>query len=165
MSNIILGVLDGHRLRCVDHSRFTRVIPRQTWPWPYASRARNVDKDASLALLLHVWDDHFSGVVYTLAVDQENQIEVCVGYIVGGFVPVCCSSIVYHDVARAIRFNGLLQKGFPIVEFGDICKVEGTVEVLRGCFTNFCLEVGNDDLGAFLEEFLCNAFAEALTCK
>ena len=58
MPDVILGILDRHRLRCVNHSRLTRVIPRQAWPRPYPRCTRDVHKDAALALLLHVRNNH-----------------------------------------------------------------------------------------------------------
>ena len=165
MPDVILGVLYRHRLRCVDHRRLTRVIPRQPRPWPDPSRARNVHEDASLALLLHVRNDHLGGVVDTPAIDVETHVKVRVRHVVGRFVPVRRAGVVDHDVTGPIGVNSLLEKGFPVVEFGDVGEVEGTVEVFRGCFAKLGLEVGNHDFGAFLDELLGDAFAETLACE
>jgi hypothetical protein len=49
-----------------------------------------------------------------------------------------------------------------VVEFGHVGEVEGAVEFFGGRFAEFGLEVGDDDLGTFGDEFGRDGFAEAL---
>ncbi len=165
MPNVILRVLHGHRLRRIDHSRLARIIPRQPRPWPQPSRARDIHERSPLALLLHVRDNHFRRVVDTPAIHIKAHVEVLVRHIIGGLVAVGCAGIVDYDVAGSVRINGLLEQGFPVVEFGDICQVEGTVKVFGSCLAELGFEVCDDDFGALLDEFFCYGFAEALACE
>lgn len=42
-ADVVFGVLDGHRLRCIDDGGLRRVVPRQTRSWSDTSRRCNRD--------------------------------------------------------------------------------------------------------------------------
>lgn len=81
--NLVLRVLDRHRLRRVDHSSLGSIVPCQAGSWPNTCRRSDRDETPTIALLLHVRHNHVGRVVDRFDVDREDLVEVLIRDLVG----------------------------------------------------------------------------------